>query len=156
MIWKKGGARGVLAALKAQRTVGLLGDQNAGRHGLFVPFFGIPACTLPLPAALAGRLDRPLFAAACLRRRDGGLLALLAAIPQAPAGLEGEAALRWRMERLHAFHERWIRAAPEQYNWFHRRFKTRPPGETPGPRTPSYGRPLDWRRQAEAQAAQTP
>ncbi|MEJ2576389.1 MAG: hypothetical protein P8106_06800 [Gammaproteobacteria bacterium] len=27
--------------------------------------------------------------------------------------------------------ENWVREAPEQYNWLHRRFKTRPAGAAP-------------------------
>lgn len=152
MIWKKGAARGVLRALRAGRTVGLLGDQNAGRHGLFVPFFGVPASTLPLPVTLARRLERPLYVAACLRRPGGGLLALLARVASPPPELVGEAAERWQLARIHGWHERWIRAHPEQYNWFHRRWKTRPDDEAPGPRTPFYGRPLHWRRRTASPA----
>lgn len=100
-------------------------DQDAGPHGMFVPFFGIPASTV---AATAGVLDRaggvPLLMWS--HRGMDGRLAI--DIERAPADfLTGDA--RAVAARYIAWVERRVRAAPAQYLWVHRRYKTRPPGE---------------------------
>ena len=63
------GMRGVFAALRANRCVALLADQDARRHGVFVPFFGRLASTPIGPALLVAahrRADHPAI------RRGGG------------------------------------------------------------------------------------
>ncbi len=135
MIRKTGGLKDVLRELKAGGWVALLADQNAGRHGLFLPFFGLEASTFPTPAAVGERLGVPVYLGICLRRPDGvGFDIHLERVPTA----EGvEAATRDLNRRL----EGWIRRAPGQYNWVHRRWKTRPPGrDRSEPGQPSYAR----------------
>ncbi len=116
--------------LRNNGVVGIVGDQDARRAGLFVPFFGRPASTHRGPALFAMRLDAPVFSCVVRRmtgsgvhyeivsqrvdyRRTGNLDADVRA-------LTAELALRL---------ERQVRIAPEQYFWFHRRWKSRPPGE---------------------------
>jgi hypothetical protein len=47
------------------------------------------------------------------------------------------------LARVTATLEEWVRAAPEQYNWLHRRWKSRPPGEPAGPHQPAYAVPFE-------------
>ena len=55
-------------ALQSERMVlGLLVDQNAGRHGVLVPFFGHPCSTNTAPALFALRYHCHLFASICYR-----------------------------------------------------------------------------------------
>lgn len=136
-IHKVGGARDLLRALRDGHAILFLGDQNAGRHGVFVPFLGIPACTYPTPAVLRERLDIGLFLGVARRQPSGAYRAWLEPVPEAQA-TDPEAArletLRWLNDRISA----WILADPTQYNWSHRRFRTRPPGEEAGPHLPGY------------------
>lgn len=60
---KKGSARGLLKALSKGRSVAILIDQYAGRHGVFVQFFGIPTSTTPSPAVMALRTGAPVVPA---------------------------------------------------------------------------------------------
>jgi KDO2-lipid IV(A) lauroyltransferase len=144
VIGKRGAARQVLATLREKRWAALLADQNAGRHGAFVPFFGLEASTHVLPASLALRLGLPLYATACLRSDRGPwcfdlhFRRVLPAAADAPPTPRPEP--REVLAEVSGAIERWVRLAPEQYNWVHRRWRTRPPGEPPGPHLPAYAR----------------
>lgn len=124
------------ALLRRGVSVALVADQDARDRGLFVPFLGRPASTFRGPARLALDCGAPLVFGAAVR--DGaGYMAVLERVyeprpgesagpdadPPAGTGLEAERALtaRW-VARL----EERVRRHPEQYFWFHRRWKTRP------------------------------
>jgi Kdo2-lipid IVA lauroyltransferase/acyltransferase len=113
-------------ALSEGKTVALVADQDAGERGVFVPFLGRAASTFRGPARLALAQDVPLFFGAALRL-GAGYGAVLERIE--PPGTGGDAELeftrRW-VSRLEVH----VRRHPEQYFWFHRRWKTRPPGTT--------------------------
>jgi KDO2-lipid IV(A) lauroyltransferase len=139
---KVGGLRGVLARLAEGAWVALLADQNAGRHGLFVPFFGLAASTFPTAAVLAVRRGVPVYLGVCLRRpgAEPRFDVHLERLSPPPSGASASARVRGMLVGLNASLERWIRRAPEQYNWAHRRWKTRPPGGAHDPGAPSYAR----------------
>jgi KDO2-lipid IV(A) lauroyltransferase len=114
--------------LRANGVVGIVADQDARRSGIFVPFFGRPASTHRGPALFALRLGAPVFC--CMARRLPGRDVRYEVkgerVDFAPTGnldhdvLALTADLAGRLERE-------IREAPEQYFWFHRRWKTQPP-----------------------------
>lgn len=137
---KRGAVQGTLDAIRSGRWVAILGDQNAGKHGVFVPFFGIPACTYPLPATLAVRHGLKVYFAAAVRRAPGHRFDVLLRRYVRPDGLDHRQAESHLLEAYHATLEAWIRAYPEQYFWMHRRWKTRPEGEAFGPHLPAYDR----------------
>ena len=124
------GRRGVLAALKAGRLAGILGDQDARRAGVFVDFFGRPASTARGPAVLALRSDAlivTLFAVRLPGWKPRYHVHLEA--------LEGTAATG-RAARVAAITqayttriEEYVRRYPDQYFWLHKRWKTPPPGD---------------------------
>lgn len=115
-------------ALAAGRVIGMVADQDARDSGVWVPFFGHPASTHRGPAYFALRLDAPLFASAAYRLPTGAFQLVTERVPVHRTGdLEADvqrttAALAARLEAV-------IRLAPEQYFWFHKRWKTRPPTE---------------------------
>jgi KDO2-lipid IV(A) lauroyltransferase len=139
LIRKWGAARGVLRAVRRGHCVGLLGDQNAGKHGVFVPFFGVDACTFPLPGSLHARFGVPLYAGCALRQGAGFRVSLKRLV--SPEGISPAEAETWALKAIHQALEDWIRVYPKQYNWGHRRWRTRPAGEAPGDHLPFYGRP---------------
>lgn len=127
--------REVLHSLNQGRVPALVGDQDAGRRGVFVDFFGTPASTARGAAVFSLRTGAPLFLGVALRAGPRGR-------PQVPARydvhleevpFEPSGDLEDDVRRLTAAHtavlERWVRRAPEQYFWVHKRWKTRPPGE---------------------------
>jgi KDO2-lipid IV(A) lauroyltransferase len=101
-------------------------DMDFGaKDSAFIPFFGVPACTLLAPAKIArsmGMMVQPLV----VTMKPGGQGYLIEAFapPEGyPSGdLEADARV------LNAWLEARIRENPAQYLWVHKRFKTRPEG----------------------------
>jgi Kdo2-lipid IVA lauroyltransferase/acyltransferase len=124
--------RKIPRALRAGNAVGIVGDQDARRTGVFVPFFGVPASTHRGPATFALRIGSPLFATVARRRSDGTYLLTGERIDTTPRGSFEDDVLRIT-GAVAAHLEREIRRDPTQYFWFHKRWKTRP-DEEPHPR----------------------
>ena len=114
----------VLAALRAGEPLYLLPDMNFDViDSVFVPFFGVPAATLPSLSRFA-RLGRARVVPVLTRMTsDGYEVKVLPAWTDFPTDdLVADTA---RMnQRLAGY----ITAMPEQYYWVHKRFKDRPPG----------------------------
>ena len=123
--------RGLLKAIHAGGTVGILMDTNmTPPQGVFVPFFGIAACTgtgLAHIARQTGAAVLPgfMFWEPAERRyvlHFGPEIEMPRTADRAADILEGT-------RRATAGIESWIRRYPDQWLWIHRRWKTRPPGE---------------------------
>jgi Kdo2-lipid IVA lauroyltransferase/acyltransferase len=114
--------------LRSNGVVGIVGDQDARRSGIFVPFFGRPASTHRGPALFALRLGAPVFS--CVARRLPGSDVRYSVrgrrVSFTPTG-SLDADVRALTAELSERLEEEIRVAPEQYFWFHKRWKTRPP-----------------------------
>ena len=125
----RGAARGVLAALRNGRNIGLLIDQNVNpsQGGIYASFFDLPAPTSRLPAMLARRLELPVLVGACVRGDDGLLHFACEPLPKAVADYPDDASLI--QDILHAT-EALVRRHPEQYIWLYRRWR-RIPENTP-------------------------
>ena len=120
--------RALLASLKSNHAVWYAPDQNhGGQQSVFAPFFGISASTLATTSRLAtisGSAVVPFFQSR-LPDNTGYLLTLCPALTDFPGtDPETDAA------RINQLIEDVVREMPEQYLWVHRRFKTRPPGES--------------------------
>lgn len=123
--------------------LGFIGDQDAGRKGLFVEFFGRPASTYKSIGLLAMRLKRPIVVG--YARRRGHRAQYEVGVQQIIRPEEWETKndpLRWVTQEYTSAIEAMVRRNPEQYLWIHRRWKSRPksktgaPGDS-GPATPS-------------------
>ncbi len=121
--------RDMVRRLRRGEIVWYASDQNyGGPHSVFAPFFGVLAATNPGASRLA-RLGRaPLLFAHTRRVDDHGRYCLV--FEPGPTDFPGDSP-RDDAARINAVIERWVREAPEQYLWIHRRFKTRPTGEPP-------------------------
>jgi KDO2-lipid IV(A) lauroyltransferase len=114
--------------MRAGGTVWYAPDQDMrGKDSVFVPFFGVSAATITAThhlARLSGAAVIPFFHQ---RKPDGGYVLRL----EAPlADFPGDD-VTIDTARVNACVERMVRDAPAQYLWIHKRFKTRPVGETP-------------------------
>jgi KDO2-lipid IV(A) lauroyltransferase len=120
--------RACVKYLRRGGTLWYAPDQDMrGKDSVFAAFFGIPASTITAThhlARLSGAAVIPFF-----HRREarGGYAIRL----EAPLEDFPSADIVADTLRVNAAIERMVRAAPEQYLWVHKRFKTRPPGEAP-------------------------
>ncbi len=123
----------VMRSLRRGRAPALVADQNARHASVFIDFFGVPAATFRGPALFALRSGAPLFHAVCLRTSrhpQRYRLVLEEVAIEATGDLEHDVGV---VTKAHvALLERWIRRAPDQYFWQHKRWKTRPPDDPPG------------------------
>jgi KDO2-lipid IV(A) lauroyltransferase len=132
-IEKDQSARAVLKVLTAGGTVGVLADHNTlHTEGVFVDFFGIPACTTAGLARFALHTDAAVVPGflhwdAALRKYR---LCFGPAIELVRSGDEARD-IRENTQRFTRVVENYVRRYPDQWLWLHRRWKTRPPGEPP-------------------------
>ena len=127
LIEKKDGARAILRALQQNEAVGILMDQNTSlQEGVFVDFFGTPACANSAFAKIALRTGARVIPGFALWLEDEKRY-VLRFYP--PVEISGDPALD--TQRLHSILEEVIRQYPGQWLWIHRRWKTRPPGQPP-------------------------
>ena len=120
-------AKPVVAALRAGEALYLLPDMNFDVvDSVFVPFFGIPAATLPSLSRFA-RLGRARVVPVLTRMTPNGYeVQVLPAWTDFPSDdLQADTALMY--QRLATY----IETMPDQYYWVHKRFKDRPPGVPP-------------------------
>lgn len=118
----------VIRRLRRGEAVGMLVDQHAGDHGMWLPFFGRLASTTTLPAILARRTGATIIPIFCLSNFKG----------------QGTPSTRWRFEfgppihstkrsdgeimmDIHRRLEEVIRRDPANWFWVHHRWKTPSP-----------------------------
>jgi KDO2-lipid IV(A) lauroyltransferase len=126
MIERSTSARKIVKHLKEGKPVMLAADMDHGmENSVFVPFFGVPACTLTSVSRLAriGRARVVPFVTEVLPDFKGYRLNVFAPLSDFPSGNDTHDALR-----MNAFLETQILKFPAQYYWVHRRFKHRPQG----------------------------
>ena len=130
IIAKRHAARPVLDALRRGHLVAILLDQNASRReSVFVPFFGRPASTSRSIATLAVRTDTPILPVFIVREAPGRHRVTIHEPLVASVGSSRDETIRELTARCTEAIEAAIQRAPEQWLWFHDRWRTRPPEE---------------------------
>jgi KDO2-lipid IV(A) lauroyltransferase len=131
VIHKDDFARGLIASMRAGETVGILMDTNmTPPQGVFVPYFGVLACTASGMARIAEKTGAAVVPGFLLWEESerkyvlhfGEELNVVHTGDAEQDALTNTAAFTAAMER-------YVRQYPEQWLWMHRRWKTRPPGE---------------------------
>jgi KDO2-lipid IV(A) lauroyltransferase len=122
----------ILGYLRQNRMVAILMDQNVQREdGIFVEFFGRPACTTTVAAALAVKTGCGLAPVRTVLEEDGRYrLIYEPPLEWTPSG-DRRADIARLTQDLTRVIEGWVRDTPEQWLWLHRRWKTQP--EEPRP-----------------------
>jgi len=125
----KFGNRQLIKCLKTKGTVvGLLADQNGGRNGMFVPFFGKQASTVRGPAFFALRYNLPIVPIFGIW--DDMKYKIIVMPPVELVHHEdNEEAIRLTTINIQKVYEKIISDYPDQWMWVHDRWKTRPPEE---------------------------
>jgi Kdo2-lipid IVA lauroyltransferase/acyltransferase len=126
-------ARGLLSAMRAGETVGVLMDTNmTPPQGVFVDYFGLPACTASGVARVALRTDAavvPAFTVWDPRIRKYRVRFEPAVQLVRTGDDEADAVANTALFTM--IIERYARQYPDQWLWVHRRWKTRPEGGSP-------------------------
>ena len=133
MVDKDDFVRGLLSAMKAGETVGILMDTNmTPPQGVFVDFFGIPACTASGLARIALRTDAAVVPGFTIWDR---VLRKYRLRFDPPVKLvrtgDDDADAIANTALFTKIIEDYVRKYPDQWLWVHRRWKTRPEGEPP-------------------------
>ena len=118
------GVKAIVAALRDGAPLYLLPDMNFGpEESIFVPFYGVPAATVPSLSRFA-RLGRAKVVPVVARMTAKGYdITVMPAWPNYPtADVAADTAL------MNLRLQEYIDQMPDQYYWVHKRFKTRPEG----------------------------
>ena len=123
LIDKDGGAKDILKALKARRIVGILVDQNtAPKDGIKVQFFGKDVLHTPAASVLAQKTNA-LIINAFIYQKGENLNEICFEEPIDISTFDKEDAVQKATQMQCSACEEMVRARPEEYFWFHQRFK---------------------------------
>ena len=130
IIDKSGATVEVEQVLARHGVVGFIADQDAGRKGAFVDFFGRKASTYKIIALMAMEYGVPVVIGYGKRLDEDyhfeiGIQRII--YPHEWAGKDDP--VLWITQEYTSALEQIVRLAPEQYLWVHRRWKHRPKGE---------------------------
>ena len=128
IILKRGSGALVEKRVAEGGFVSILVDQDAGRKGAFVPFFGRLASTWRTPALLSMKTGAPILPGCCVRLGRKPRYRIIVGRPVYPDMDVGDVTaetLRITSDFTSQI-EAWVREYPEQYLWLHRRWKSVP------------------------------
>ena len=128
------GVREVIKALKRGEFVALLIDQDAGRNGAFVDFFGIPTSVHKGPAILTLKTRLPILFGSPIREKDGRYRVEWQYLTFDHLDGATPENIHHVTQKLTTMLEQAIRKHPDHWFWMHRRWKSSPPearGEDP-------------------------
>ncbi|MDR2066746.1 MAG: lysophospholipid acyltransferase family protein [Endomicrobium sp.] len=117
--------RQIIKVLRKNQVLAILGDQDAGHKGIFLPFMGRLASTPKGPAFFALRVGSPIITAFGVCQKDGSMKMKLEEL-QIPNSGDEEKDIEIINSIYNKRLEEVIRDNPDQWFWFHRRWNTRP------------------------------
>jgi KDO2-lipid IV(A) lauroyltransferase len=131
VIHKDDFGRGLMTAMHAGQTVGILMDTNmTPPQGAFVEFFGRQACTATGLAHVARKTGAAVLPGFMLWEPSEQKYVLhFGPEIEIPRTADAQADILAGTQLCTSAIEAWIRRYPDQWLWIHRRWKTRPPGE---------------------------
>ena len=121
--------RALIKGIKNKIPTWYAPDQDFRRErNVFAPFMGIDTATITATSRLAQSSGAALLPYYPERKKDGSgyILHIDAPLQNFPGGDDFKDA-----SAVNQSIEKYVRLFPENYLWIHKRFKTRPPGETP-------------------------
>ena len=127
VIYKQKALAQVIQTIRSGGIVAILIDQNMqAKDGIFVRFFGRPACTTTVAAALALKTGCAIVPVRCLLQRNGRYRMVYGPPVEWPRTGRKEEDVAALTQHLTSLIESWVRETPEQWLWLHRRWKTQP------------------------------
>ena len=123
LIDKDGGAKDILKALKARRIVGILVDQNtAPKDGIKVKFFDKDVLHTPAASVLAQKTNA-LIINAFIYQKDENISEICFSPAIDINKFDKEEVVQKVTQMQCSACEEMVRSRPEEYFWFHQRFK---------------------------------
>jgi KDO2-lipid IV(A) lauroyltransferase len=133
VIYKKRALSQILQTIRGGGVVAIVIDQNVqAKDGIFVDFFGRPACTTTVAAAVALKTGCVIVPVHCVLGQDGRYRMIYGPEVEREGG-RGPEEVAALTQRLTLIIEGWVREHPEQWLWLHRRWKTQPPAPSAEP-----------------------
>ncbi len=127
LITKGGSGKKIMEFLKGNHLIGILSDQNVAHYeGVFVDFFGRSACTGVGLAVMAIRSGAPVLPIFMARQKSGKYKLIIKSAIEAICTDDYDADLVVNTQRFAKIVEEVVREYPEQWFWFHQRWKTKP------------------------------
>lgn len=126
LIPRQQAVRETLRALRDKFAVGFFADQDAGRDGVFVEFFGKHASAVRGPATLALKTGAPILFSIDLRQCDDRHRVFISPPVELEISGDFEQDVQINTARLLKILEGYIRQFPSQWLWLHNRWKTQP------------------------------
>ena len=127
VISKRRALQDILRLLRQGEGVAFLVDQNVQEQdGIFVEFFGRPAATTTVAAALAVKTGCALVPVHCESLPDGRYKFVYGRPLEWTASANRQEDIARLTQKLTTVIEGWVRERPEQWLWMHRRWKTQP------------------------------
>jgi KDO2-lipid IV(A) lauroyltransferase len=117
-------AKGIIKALKNNRFVAMLSDQDAGSDGTVVEFFGRPASTPKGPAAFALKMDTPIIMGFIIRENQKKQRIIIEKPIFVEKTSEKEEDIKNLTQAYTSVLENYIRRYPDHWFWPHRRWKS--------------------------------
>ncbi|PMP84587.1 MAG: hypothetical protein C0174_06930 [Thermodesulfobium narugense] len=126
LVEKENSLREGLKILKTNKLFALLSDQDAGKNGIFIDFFGIKASTYPGAAYFAYRGNVSMFTAFTFRKENNKHCLIIEPEIKIDRSLPRDEWILQAMTEVVRRTERMIKLHPEQWLWCQKRFKTLP------------------------------
>jgi KDO2-lipid IV(A) lauroyltransferase len=117
-------AKGVIKALKQNRFVAMLSDQDAGGDGVLVSFFNYPASTPKGPAAFCMKTQAPIVMGFIVRDDRKKQKIFLKKLELYQKTSDKEENIRIITQKYTSVLEDYVRKHPDHWYWIHRRWKS--------------------------------
>lgn len=115
----------ILKFLRGNSILGSVADQNAGRRGIYIKYFNQWSSSFRGPAVFTLRQKCPLIAGTCMLNKNGKYMIHLEDISTSVPEDIKESPAEYLTQYYTKYFEKLIREHPEQYFWFHRRWKSK-------------------------------
>lgn len=126
VIPKQRGMRRIIEAIKENKTVGILLDQNVDWYeGVFVDFLGRWACTNSGLAVMALKMDTPVIPAFSVRQKDGRYRIIIGKEVSLIRTGDKRKDVEENTALFTAVTGKYVQEYPDHWFWFHRRWKTK-------------------------------
>jgi KDO2-lipid IV(A) lauroyltransferase len=127
VIYKKKALAQIMQTVRSGGLVAIVIDQNVQeKDGIFVDFFGRPACTTTVAAAVALKTGCMILPVHCVLGPTGRYRMIYGPPVEWEGRGRGPGDVAELTQRLTSIIEGWVREHPEQWLWLHRRWKTQP------------------------------